>query len=209
MRFKKGELTTTQIVTVIILIMSFAVILFFLYRLGFQSENQKEICRNSVELKAKDILGVSSLNCKTEYFCITEKDKCSQDSGAEIVRGSKVEISKKVGDSAYDCFWQYGEGEKKFVDWSFFNYVGDHKACGICSKFSLNGVSINKEDALSYISSNKDLVVLKNSLEILENLDKDFTVLYEVEQNSEKQYVRIVPEMKINDEKCETFFNLA
>jgi len=49
---KKAELTTQQIVTIIILIISFAVILFFIFRMNFGEIEKKEICHNSVLAKA-------------------------------------------------------------------------------------------------------------------------------------------------------------
>ena len=48
---KKGEMTTQQIVLLIILIASFAVILGFLFKLNFGAESEKDICHNSVVLR--------------------------------------------------------------------------------------------------------------------------------------------------------------
>ena len=52
---KKGELTTHQLVGLIILIVSFAVILFLLFRLNLGETTNKEICHNSVIMKGKSI----------------------------------------------------------------------------------------------------------------------------------------------------------
>lgn len=48
---RKGELTTQQLVMLIILILSFAVILFFIFRLNLGGTTNKEICHDSVVKK--------------------------------------------------------------------------------------------------------------------------------------------------------------
>ncbi len=210
----KGELTTSQIVTIVILIMSFVVILFFIYQLGFKETSQKEICKNSVELKAKDILGVSSLNCHSEYFCLTRGEKCSEDTSVKVIKTNKdEETAKDIGNAMSDCWWQYGGGRLNFVDWGFLNRVtpSDHKQCGICSQVYMNGVKVDKTDVIKQISSQQDLTSLKNSLVIPNdfNFDKSFVIIYSVEQERKEQMVEINYLDNIKDLKCERFFNLA
>ncbi|MEK6881808.1 MAG: hypothetical protein AABY22_19475 [Nanoarchaeota archaeon] len=204
----KGELTTTQIVTVVILILSFAVILFFIYQLGFKEQSQREICRNSVELKAKDILGVGSLNCRTEYLCLTSGEKCTEDLSAKVVKVNDKEAVKQIADAIYDCWWQYGQGEKEFVSWGT-NRIGNPKECGICNQVYLNGIDFEKQDILEYISSNKE-ITLKNSLIIPEgfNFNMNFVILYEVEQEGQQQ-ISVNYIDKIKEQQCDGFFNLA
>ncbi|MEX2017252.1 MAG: hypothetical protein WD876_02165, partial [Candidatus Pacearchaeota archaeon] len=50
---KKGELTTQQIVTILIVIASFIILLYFLFRINPAETNQKQICYNSVLLSSK------------------------------------------------------------------------------------------------------------------------------------------------------------
>src|SRR3989339_538597 len=75
---KRGELTTQQIVGLIILITSFAVILFLLFRLNLGEISEKEICHNSVVLKGQSPsnFDVGNLDCKTNYVCISGGEDC-------------------------------------------------------------------------------------------------------------------------------------
>ena len=50
---KRGELTSQQLVTIIILIISFAVILILIFKLNLGQESDKEICHNSVVMNSK------------------------------------------------------------------------------------------------------------------------------------------------------------
>ena len=50
---KRGEITTTQLVTVIVLIASFVILLFLYFRLDLGATTDAEVCRNSVMLLGK------------------------------------------------------------------------------------------------------------------------------------------------------------
>ena len=52
---KKAELTTQQLIGLIVLIVSFGVILFLILRLDLGETSKKEICHNSVLLKDKSL----------------------------------------------------------------------------------------------------------------------------------------------------------
>jgi len=131
---KKGEITTQQIVFLIILILSFAIILFFIFRLDFASTSNKEICYNSVVLFEKskisgeiDLFG--KLDCRTNYLCISQGEKCkdfSADSSAKVL--TKEELFKTLADGMSDCWWMFGEGKIDFTG------LTDLKSqCAICS----------------------------------------------------------------------------
>lgn len=129
----KGELTTQQIVTIIILIASFVVILFLLFRLNFGEETNKEICHNSVVMLGKKGGLFTSLDCKTTYICISGGGDCdfSYDSKQEISLGETVinETKEYIQTEMKDCDWMFGEGK--------INYVGSVDLpgyrCAICS----------------------------------------------------------------------------
>ena len=91
----KAELTTQQIVAITILVVSFIVILFLLFRLNLGEETGKELCRNSVLLKSKSILpeGSVSLNCYRGYKCITYDGSCEGLNKPEVV---KVETKEEI-----------------------------------------------------------------------------------------------------------------
>jgi len=145
----KGELTTQQLVGIIILIMSFVIILFFLFRLNLGETTDKEICHNSVALKAQTALGSGPLDCKTSYVCISGGGKCEgfnpsitididlnprtveSKSKEEIV---KEEIMKAIAEEMADCWWMFGEGKVDYVGTEFFGST----QCALCSIISFD-----------------------------------------------------------------------
>lgn len=134
---KKGELTTQQLVGIIILIISFVVILFFIFRLNLGETTDKEICHNSVVMKSQSVLGSGNLDCKTSYVCISGGDKCDN-FNPSITRDIdmnqddlkiKNDIMKAIADEMADCWWMFGEGK---VDYVGGKLLGD-RACALCS----------------------------------------------------------------------------
>lgn len=114
-RSKAGELTTQQIVGITIIIISFVVILYFLFILNPAETNTKQICRNSVVLTDKGNGLVGSLDCKTSYQTIASTTK------NETMAALTNELS--------DCWWMFGEGKIDYMDASFLG----GEVCAICS----------------------------------------------------------------------------
>lgn len=141
---RKGELTTQQIILLIILIASFAIILFFLFRLNLGSETDAELCHNSVITRGSSVIPSDSvpLKCSREYVCITEDGSCEGMTNPQVekVKTSNEVYSVLAGKMA-ECWWIYGAGSVDYVGKDFFkkdNY------CSICSQIlfddSLNGI---------------------------------------------------------------------
>ena len=148
---KKAELTTQQIVTIIILIISFAVILFFIFRMNFGEIEKKEICHNSVLLKSKSVFG-GNFDCQTTYVCISGGDDCegfSYDTKIKIDFSKsdeeiKNQIFKAIGDEMTDCWWMFGEGK---VNYGFMTKIKNEVIeispftdfhCAICSQIQFD-----------------------------------------------------------------------
>ncbi len=134
---KKGELTTQQIVLLIILIMSFVVILYFLIRLNIGEDSEKEICHNSVVMKGNPVLskGAISLNCQRAYVCLTKDGSCEAMTNPNIRKvEDKQEVYKVLAEEMVSCWWMFGQGK--------IDYVGDkiQKAnyCSICSQVAFD-----------------------------------------------------------------------
>jgi len=160
---RKGELTTQQIVGLVILITSFAVILILLFRLNLGEETDKELCRNSVLLKGKSLLAEATpLNCYRSYKCITADGSCEGLNSPEIVEVENIdEIYNELANEMSECWWMFGEGK---VD-----YIGDgltkNNYCSICSQIlfdnsleSVEGVNdnkISKDELYDYLAINK------------------------------------------------------
>ncbi len=161
---KKGELTTQQIVLLIILIMSFAVILYFLFQLNLGKESEKEICHNSVIMRGNVglVQDSISLNCQREYICIAKKGNCGMVNPVVEKVENLDEIYEVLANKMADCWWMFGEGKIDYVGKDLF--IKDNY-CSICSQIafddSLNdfeGIEnnqISKDELYDYMSQNK------------------------------------------------------
>lgn len=158
---KKGELTSQQIVMLVILVASFAVILFFIFRLNLGEQTNQELCRNSVILAGKSALkGENSLSCYRTYKCLTSDGTCEGlNDPQKIEVDTEEEVYRELANEIADCWWMFGEGK--------VNYIGDdlksQAYCSICFQTVLddslgkvvgsNGVS--RESLYKYMSNAK------------------------------------------------------
>jgi hypothetical protein len=146
----RGELTTQQIVLLIILVTSFSIILFFFFKLNLGETTNKQICHNSVILKGKSVAGFGSLDCRTNYLCISGGEECEGINPTETVEvnpDNKEEIMESIASEMADCWWMFGEGK---VD-----YVGTkEKALGtnVCAACSIIKFDKTIQDSLGEIS---------------------------------------------------------
>lgn len=160
MENNKGELTTQQIVMLIILITSFVVILFLLFKLNLGEITDKEICHNSVVLKGKGKGIVGKLDCKTSYVCISGEGKCDGFNPTITIDVDmnpkpteyktkddliKDEIMKTIADEMADCWWMFGEGKIDYVE------IGVHYHCAICSIVKFDEKIQEKFSEVSYL----------------------------------------------------------
>ena len=127
---KRGEVTSNHIVVLVILIISFAVILFLYWQFNWNPDIDKQTCHESVILRAsvpslidKKIIE-PPLQCKTDKICISDKligkGDCDDDFAGESyrtirIRGDleekKEEIMRVYADALADCWWMMGEGK--------------------------------------------------------------------------------------------------
>jgi hypothetical protein len=157
---KKGELTTTQIITIIVLVVSFIVILYFVYRLNLGSTSNSDVCRNSVVLKATGKGLAGDINCKTDYVCISGGDKCVASSTVtvKVDPNNKNEILKAIADQISNCWWEYGEGQFNYGSSGIFK---GSNGCALCSvvefddKILKKGYDLNYSDLYTYMATNK------------------------------------------------------
>jgi len=157
----KGEITTQQIVTMIILLASFAIILFFLGRLGLGETTDQEICHNSVITRGSAAIPTEAapLKCQREYVCITSDNSCDQ-----MTKPTKKKVQTKedvygvLAEEMADCWWMFGQGE--------IDYVGKDALpklyCSICSQVAFDNSidfftdsQINEEEFYKYLGANK------------------------------------------------------
>jgi len=116
---KKGEMTTQQIVVMIILIASFAVILFFLARLGLGEDADTELCHNSVAMRGagiSELADATPLNCKRESVCFSKDGSCENMYKPKVVEvEDKLSAYKALAEEISTCWWMFGEGKVNYV----------------------------------------------------------------------------------------------
>ena len=165
-KYKRGELTTQQLVTIIILIASFVIVLFLFYRLNLGETTDKEICRNSVVLQEQASLTSGGLDCRTNYLCISGGDKCTEISqtseinvdASKSVEETKDQVFKALADEMSDCWWQFGEGKINYGSKSPIEGTTQYAICSIVffddkiyEKFS----EVNYRDFYDYLKTAK------------------------------------------------------
>ncbi len=132
---RKAELTTKQLVMIIILITSFIIVLFLLFRLNLGETTAKEVCHNSVVLKGKAGVLAGALDCRTNYLCISGGKDCE---GIPTTSTTKITLNKEetknetmkaIGEEMADCWWMFGEGKIDYVGEKF----SGNMACALCS----------------------------------------------------------------------------
>jgi len=145
MKDKKGELTTQQIVILIVLIISFVVILFLLVRLNLKGSSEEQICYNSVITKGNPALsGTGSLNCQKSYVCISADKSCEKMSSEPEIKeaDSPEEVYQILADEMADCWWMFGEGK--------IDYIRDKALqknyCSICTQLAFDDSIQDIED---------------------------------------------------------------
>jgi len=160
MKNKSGELSTQQIVLIIILIASFIVILFFLFRLGLGEKSEEQLCHNSVLQKAS-VFSDAPLQCYRNYVCITKDGSCEELVKPEKIKATSLdEVYGALANEMADCWWMFGEGKVEYVgkDVTHNNY------CSICSQIyfdnsleDIEGVKdkkISKDELYDYLTKN-------------------------------------------------------
>ena len=199
---RKAELTTKQLVMIIILITSFIIILFLLFRLNLGETTAKEICHNSVVLKGKAGAFAGALDCRTNYLCISGGKDCEEiptTSTTEITLNKKEtlnETMKAIADEMADCWWMFGEGKINYVGDKFFGNV----ACALCSVIDFDETiegSVSYSEFFNYLkttpksSSQTYLQYLYEG-----NMLKEGDPYYQNELDFNKQYVLITGMVK-------------
>lgn len=135
MREKKGDLTAKQLITIIILVISFAIIVIFFFLLNLRGTIDKETCRNSILLRGSLPAGrdVVSLECKTQDICLSMGDDCevSREGMTTIKVRSESELMGEMVNILYDCWWMTGEGKVNYLS----SGIGfEEHYCSICSE---------------------------------------------------------------------------
>ncbi|MDD5191841.1 MAG: hypothetical protein PHH54_04165 [Candidatus Nanoarchaeia archaeon] len=149
---KRAELTSNQLITIIILIISFAIILAFFFILNLHSTIDKETCRNSVITRGALPMGKDAvqLKCKTQDVCLSMGGDCNvQRKDMVTVKVSdESELTKEMVNLLWDCWWMMGEGK---VDYMSSGMGFDETYCSICNKIYFDSKIKEKyKDGITY-----------------------------------------------------------
>jgi len=153
-RKKQGDISSTTIVTVVLLLIGFGILLLFISRIYYSGTTEREVCRESVNLRGgvlavtKGISDYVPLECKTQKVCVTSGligGNCEQDFQKEKVTKAKVDttgkISKAISDEVLDCWDMMGQGRISLFTGGWydkFGISGAKSSCVICSRIALD-----------------------------------------------------------------------
>ncbi len=147
---KIGTVSVSFIIGVVILVISFVVLLFLLFKINFNPIVDKETCHQSIvyrataKIKAIDLSESIPLKCQTEKICLTMSgDDCELigtkknpvnkiNLGSDKVK-AKEKIKEVLVDKLVECHSMIGEGQLNFLP-SHFLKLKDTKYGLICNR---------------------------------------------------------------------------
>ena len=155
---KKGEISASMAVGVILLVVAFGIGLLFYNQIVWKEKIDREACFNSVVNRAlipSDTPAdkMVQLKCKTEKICITAGligGKCAEYEGLKGITKIKIksvsDIEKAIAQSIVDCWGMMGEGRVSLFSQYFAKLYGIgsvYPTCVICSRvaFDMGGLA--------------------------------------------------------------------
>ena len=129
---KKAEISSTMLVGIIILVISFVIILFVLFSFDWDATINRDACHESVvyrSLKAKfvDAAEVLPLKCQTEKICLsmsgddckelvsTPDNQVNKIKLSNDVESAREEVKTEIANAMVNCHWMLGEGKLDFM----------------------------------------------------------------------------------------------
>lgn len=164
---KRAELTTAQIITMVIVVIAFAIILFILYQMFSYGKIDQDACHTSVVFRgtlpafggAKDYV---PLKCKTEKICVTGKlfgGNCpdyGSEKGISYARvNSKTEVEQLFAQNIVQCWQMMGEGKVSiFSEWvaQTYGFGAVYPSCVICNRIAFDRASLDGKVDLGQIN---------------------------------------------------------
>jgi hypothetical protein len=177
---KKAELTSNEITTLVILVISFIIIL-LLWKIYYwnpiinqESCHQSVVFRSSVNFGLIKSSKIVPLKCQTEKTCMTmggkdclQVGKPSKDNVITKINldkdpeKSKQQVIDEIADEMYSCHSMLGEGKLQFMPEGFFanintknlknaNDMGNKNYCLICSRIVLDDEAMEKVPDIAY-----------------------------------------------------------
>jgi len=149
---KKGEITSSQLVEIILLIVGFAILIFVFASVGWTEEVDREVCHTSVILRGTipDITSTGSKNlvnlkCQTAKFCITDKvfgkgecEEFKEKEKFETIRVSSdktnEDINRFIARELASCWEMMGRGKIQIFNLE----ITEGKKCSVCSRIAFD-----------------------------------------------------------------------
>ena len=172
---KKADITSEQLVKVILTLIGFGILVLFIYfiytQLTWTGMVDREVCHESVIYRGT-LPGFGGtkefvpLKCKTQKICITVgSGKCSEFEGSTGILKVKVknkeEVEQFISREIIDCWKTMGEGKISiFSQWFAETYgVGSvYPTCVICSRIAFDktsleksGINLNEVNVIKYM----------------------------------------------------------
>lgn len=162
MERKRAELTSMQITIVILLIIGFAIVLYFVYRIFFAVDVDRNLCHESVILRAT-VPSIASrvvpLKCKTLKYCITAKtfgkgecDEMKNEKDVTTVRVKDINnLQRFLAREILACWIMMGEGKIGIFDESAGKKLAlkegaVYPSCVLCSRVAFDKKSFNEKE---------------------------------------------------------------
>jgi hypothetical protein len=168
---RKGELTTTQIVTIILVLVAFVIILFILYQMFSYGKIDQDACHTSVVIRGTmPVFGGTKdfvpLKCKTEKICITSGllgGKCpdyGDEKGISYVKvdsgeNGQRQIEQLFAQNIVRCWQMMGEGKVSiFSEWvaQTYGFGAVYPSCVICNRIAFDKSSLQDRVDLGKIN---------------------------------------------------------
>lgn len=157
---KKGDLTTSQIILIISLLMGFTIVGYFVYHIFVQDTIDRETCHDSVVIRAtlpSGTEGFMPLKCKTQKYCITSgliggncEDTYGNEKGVRVTKvkvTNKEQIEKFIAQENIECWNMMGEGQLSLFSQGSAQYFGLGKiypSCVVCSRIAFDFKNLEK-----------------------------------------------------------------
>jgi len=182
MRQKKADISSKYLISVFILIASFAVILVLLWRINLTDEIDKQTCYESLVLRSTFNLGPLEvgrenipLKCRTEKICLTMSGKDCEEFGLSSKENpitkikldssstkARAEAIDAIANALYDCHAMMGQGKLAFMPSAGW-LSSETKYCLICSRIAFDEKAKESLAEIAYLEVYKRMSEKKDS----------------------------------------------
>ena len=169
---KKGSMTAKQLVSIILLLVGFAILLFVFYQINWSGQIDRQVCHQSVVLRATAPMVAQNfvpLKCATTKVCATSGiigGKCETEfKNAKAITKVKVknveQVEKLVAQEIIDCWTMMGEGKVSLFSQHLaerFGIGGVYPSCVICSRIAFDDkidFDLDEMNVLDYMITHK------------------------------------------------------